>query len=243
MVTVFLSYAHEDQAFVNRLSADLRSIGYQTVQYTSDFTAGNVIKSTIKNRIERANVFIPVLSDNALRSKWVCKVELPLAKRLQSRGGALRIIPVFLSGNVAQVEQLRNINQIDFTDAEGYALGLARLVAALPHAEYDELFQLRKDLNELDIENQTMLALLKKAAKQRGSWDNCTAADVINAMDPYVGDYGWLGSAYWHLILYGVLRLIDINRGWTSGSYAASMKFAEIAPRGVVLLNELITEP
>ncbi len=167
MVKVFLSYAEEDNDFASKLSSDLRSIDYEVAQYTINFPPGVDIKKEITSRIDESNVFIPVLSPNALQSKWVCEFELPLARRLQARKPSFRVIPVLLSGSVASLPQLQNITHVDFTNAERYARSLARLVAALPRPGYDELFQLKKDLDSLSVEKQSLLVLLKKAARKR----------------------------------------------------------------------------
>lgn len=115
-------------------------------------------------------------------------------------------------------------------------------VAAPPPSGYDELAQLRKDLNSLKVEKKTLLTLVKTAAKQKQSWNRLTPEDLMGAIDPLLRDYDSLNSAYWYLILYGVLRFKDINGGWKYDTYRPSMKFAQIAPRGVALLNALARE-
>ena len=245
MITIFLSYAHEDKEFVNKLSSDLTSLGYAVIQDTKTFRPGFDIDGTIRNHIERSDFVIPVLTTNALNSPWVTGVEVRLARHLQSQGRAVRVIPILLSTSPGQVNQLQKVNYVDFTDPEGYALALAQLVAELPHRDYDELYNLRQELESLIIEEEkSLLALLKKAAKKKGSWDGYNAEDLVNAIDPILRDYDDLDTAYWWLIVYGVLRFRDIDDWWEDDEYYEdSMQFAEIAPRGIALLNELRTEP
>lgn len=244
MATLFISYAHEDKEFVNKLASDLTSLGHNVIQDTKTFRPSFTIDAMIRNRIASSDFVIPVLTEHAAQSPWVTGVEVKLARDLQKQGRALRTIPILLSTFETQDTLLRNVNYLDFTDPQDYALALARLVAELPHRDYDELINLRQELDGLIVEGKSLLAFLKRAARKRLSWDGSTAEDLIETINPMMKSFAMLDAAYWWLIVFGVLRFKDIDDWWDEEEYFAnSMEFAEIAPRGVALLNELRTEP
>lgn len=244
MATLFISYAHEDTEFVNKLASDLTTLGYNVIQDTKTFRPSFTIDATIRNRIARSDFLLPVLTEHAAESAWVTGVEVKLARELQKQGRALRIIPILLSVFEGQDKLLHDVNYLDFTDPQDYALALARLVAELPHRDYDELINLRQELDSLDVEGRTLLALLRRASKKRLSWDGSSAEDLVQTINPMVKSFAVLDAAYWWLIVFGVLRFKGIDEWWDEEEYFAnSMEFAEIAPRGIALLNELRTEP
>ena len=182
-----------------------------------------------------------MLTGNAIQSEWVRKLEIGLASRLRSAGRSLRVVPILVDRNDASLRPLRDILCIDFS--EDYGLALAQLVRALPRIDFDELHNLRQELDGVPFGEYTLLSLLKEASKERVSWKPGPAEDLINAIEPLLSEWDDLDTAYWWLIVYGVLRFTQIDEFWDGDEYYEdSMEFAEIAPRGVALLNELRTE-
>lgn len=245
MITIFLSYAHTDQEFVNRLWADLTNLGYDVIQDTKTFEPGFDITYEIKSKLERSDFVIPVLTPNSLQSAWVTGVEVRVARQLQSRDHQLRVIPVLLARTDSHLQQLRNVLYVDFTDTDKYALSLARLVRGMPEVEYDELYNLRQELRSRSFEGASLLTLLKRAAKKSASsWKYSSAEDLIDAIEPSLYYWETLDAVYWWLLVYGILRFTEIDTWWDEDEwYEDSIEHAEIAPRGVALLNVLRNEP
>jgi TIR domain len=244
MADIFVSYSHEDRHSVSRLVRDLRELGHSVTLDRSHFRPGQRIETSIHNRIERADFFIPVLTPNIVKSKWVRRVEIYLAQKLQRSGHRLRILPVVMGKGPADPGSLKGIKYVDLR--KNYSLGLAMLAQELPHLDYDELHHLRKDLYACVIDWRRLLPILKRAAARRASWDGCTPSDLMKALGGVVGTKdkdGTLDDSYWWLIVLGVLRFNEITYWWEGDDHwKRSLSFAEISPRGIALLNELSVE-
>ena len=65
--TIFVSYARADRAIVERLEADLKGCGHAPF-FDKELTGGQSWWDEILGRIERCDVFVPVLSDAYLNS-------------------------------------------------------------------------------------------------------------------------------------------------------------------------------
>lgn len=96
--SIFIAYAHEDEALAIRVRDSLARIQefepYLAVDYPSP---GENFKDRIMNAIENCRFFIVFLTENGLKSQWVNQ-ELGYACGVKKRKRNYRIIPISKNG-------------------------------------------------------------------------------------------------------------------------------------------------
>jgi len=95
---LFISYAHEDEDHHRRLAEHLRKLQDDGLIDSWDDRAilpGAAWDATIKQRLERAQIILLLLSRPFLESEYVRQVEIPLALE-QERQGRATIVPILL---------------------------------------------------------------------------------------------------------------------------------------------------
>lgn len=244
MSRIFVSYSRADLEFVKKLVDDLAELGFDVLYDKRHFQGGRSTEPEIRAKIQQCDYFIPVMTGDAARSKWVRPVEVKLALKLQKDGCNIRILPLLLRKGRVEFRELSRLNYFDFTTDQ--PLAFAKLVQALPKVEYDELFNLQKVLDTEPFQDRTMLRLLRRMAtreKRSGrlhDWAAMSAEGFMKEVRKVVHNAEDVDTAYWLLIIHGVLKFQDIENFWDeSDNYKNSMKFAEVASRGVALMNEL----
>ncbi len=130
MTQVFLSYADEDRAIMEKIRNSLRRESITVWTNQTDIKTGEAFEEAIKLGIEQADNVVYLLSPDSLNSTY-CQQELALALSLHKR-----IIPVLLrTTDRAQVsEALQSLQYIDFTDnvkEEDYLLDESQLLKTL----------------------------------------------------------------------------------------------------------------
>lgn len=127
MSSLFVSYAHADAGFVDRLIADLRGAGLPATCDKWLLQVGDSIIDRISTAVTRADAVVAVLSPASVASNWVRK-ELSLAMVLEVDGAPLRVLPALIA-DCELPPPLRDKLYADFRS--DYVAGLARLVRAL----------------------------------------------------------------------------------------------------------------
>ena len=84
MTQVFLSYAEEDRAMMEKIRASLRREGITVWTNTTDIQTGEDFVDSIKQGIQKADNLVYLLSDNSIESSY-CQRELDLAVYLNKR--------------------------------------------------------------------------------------------------------------------------------------------------------------
>ena len=242
MASLFVSYSSKDHKFVNKLVGDLRECGYSVVHDRSHFIAGKKLTPSILASIEGVDYFMVVVSPNALKSKWVRNVEISFAKKLSNGGHRICLLPILLGGKQSHPGLFPDRKYLDFRGS--YQVAFAELIRTLPRLGYDEMTSLRNELYACSIQEKfRLLDLLEKAANTRTSWRGCTASDVMRALKKIKHDDDVVDEAYWWLIVKGVLQFLDTDTWWVGKDvWTKSVDFAEISPRGIAFLNDLILE-
>jgi hypothetical protein len=92
MSQVFLSYAHEDAAFVDRLHRDLLEAGFPATYDKLALDVGDSIVEKISALIRESACIIGVVSPSSISSKWVQR-ELAWALTGELAGRSVRILP------------------------------------------------------------------------------------------------------------------------------------------------------
>jgi len=104
---IFISYAHIDKKFVDKLSRRLER--YHDVWFDAQLRAGSEWQDLIVEKIAWCECFIYVISKASLSSKY-CQQEYEEANRLNKA-----IVPVRLEGKIELPDHLAKIQYADFT--------------------------------------------------------------------------------------------------------------------------------
>ncbi len=125
--SVFVSYAHQDADFANRLIADLDDAGHACWIDTSDIKGGDEWMITIAEGITDSYAFVVIVTQKALDSRWV-RDEI-----LWARNENKQIIPVILE-NVFRDKRFFLLNSYQgVTLFNGdYDAALPKILRALP---------------------------------------------------------------------------------------------------------------
>ncbi|NOG50870.1 MAG: toll/interleukin-1 receptor domain-containing protein [Chloroflexi bacterium] len=123
--TVFISYAHADDAFAMKLISDLQNAGHAIWIDTVSIKGGDAWVRSIADGIRNSYAFVTLISPDANTSRWVLR-EYLLAENL---GKA--IYPVMARQADIPFQMIdRQVIMLN----ESYADGLRELIAALPGA-------------------------------------------------------------------------------------------------------------
>ncbi len=138
--TCVLSYATEDQAFAEKLHADLQSKGISCWFAPHDLKVGDKLRTQIYEAIQKKDKLLLILSEHAVMSDWVEReVELAFERERQP-SGTLVLFPIRLDDavmqtNIAWAGDIRRIRFIgDFRqwqDDVAYQRALQRLLRDL----------------------------------------------------------------------------------------------------------------
>lgn len=110
MSQIFISYARKDSDEVYPIVDMLESNGFKCWIDKDGIESGDQFKSIIIKAINESEVFLYMLSDNAVNSEWV-KKEFGHATRKQKR-----IIPIFLKGASQNDYIMFDFSHIDYID-------------------------------------------------------------------------------------------------------------------------------
>ncbi len=131
--TIFVSYAHQDADFANRLIADLDANGHACWIDTSDIKGGDEWIITIAEGISDSYAFVVIVTRTALESRWV-RDEI-----LWARTENKPIIPLIWE-NVLRDKRFFLLNSyqgVTLFDSD-YAAALPKLLRALPTPTFPE---------------------------------------------------------------------------------------------------------
>ena len=135
MTQVFLSYAHEDKATMEKIRASLRRESVTVWTNTTDIQTGEAFDEAIKRGIEQADNVVYLLSPDSVKSSY-CQQELDLALSLNKR-----IIPILVRETdlIQAPFALQSLQYIDLTNnvkEEDYLLDSSQLLKTL-HKDAD----------------------------------------------------------------------------------------------------------
>ena len=130
----FLTHSWHDREFAQKLCNDLRAKGLQGFLDVYSVKPGDDIPREINRGLEACDVYIPILSFEALKSRW-CEHEISAALMLSKepdRDGRPRIIPVLAEDcRSALPPLLKPLLYIDF--AARYPDALEDLLLGISH--------------------------------------------------------------------------------------------------------------
>ena len=135
----FISYSSKDQAFAERLYADLQNKGVRCWFAPEDMKIGDKLRPRIDESIRLHDKLLLVLSETSVTSQWVeQEVETALARE-RTQGGTV-LFPIRLDDSVLEISGgwpalIRNTRNIgDFTrwkDQDSYQKAFERLLRDL----------------------------------------------------------------------------------------------------------------
>jgi len=154
--TCFISYSSTDQAFAERLYADLQSRGVRCWLATEDMKIGDKFRPRIDEAIRLYDKLLLVLSEHSIASNWVQReVETAFDKEKQQQEPVL--FPIRLDESVMQTTQAwaadirRTRHLADFEqwrDHDKYQKALSRLIRDLTIAWATEASEQRESTDE-----------------------------------------------------------------------------------------------
>ena len=135
----FISYSAKDQAFAERLHADLQNKGVRCWFAPEDLKIGDKIRERIDESIRIYDKLLLILSEHSMASQWV-EGEVETALRKEREQNRLVLFPIRLDDAVMKVEAgwpalIRNTRHIgDFSgwkDHDRYQAAFTRLLRDL----------------------------------------------------------------------------------------------------------------
>jgi hypothetical protein len=97
-IEVFISYAHEDQAFLNELEKHLANLKRQHIiasWYDGDITPGTEWESQLMEHLNNAQIILLLVSTDFINSDFCYSIEMNRALARQEADQA-RVIPIIL---------------------------------------------------------------------------------------------------------------------------------------------------
>ena len=96
--TLFISYNHEDQPFVQQLKTDLEKADIQLIIDIDHMKFGDNIQEYIERSVKESDLTLSVISDNSLKSPWVILETLETFQQ-ENFNKSLRYLPVVIDSN------------------------------------------------------------------------------------------------------------------------------------------------
>ena len=131
VVSWFISYAHEDEEFVDALVDVLEMDRVRIWRDTKSTAAGDVLADSIQESIQRSDIFSVVLSGSSSQSEWVAW-ECKMALEWWQSHGRPRIVPVVLE-NAEVPSVLVRFRVADFSKT--FDVGMSGIIAAIEASE------------------------------------------------------------------------------------------------------------
>src|SRR5262245_45963814 len=101
--SLFISYASRDQAFAERLYADLQNKGVRCWYAPEDMKIGDEFRSQIDASIHVHDRLLLILSEHSIKSRWVQK-EVETAFEREEKDNRLVLFPIRLDDAVMQID-------------------------------------------------------------------------------------------------------------------------------------------
>src|SRR5437763_2990671 len=97
-VKIFFCYAHEDEALLNKLKAQLRHLqwqGFIDIWHDRDISAGTEWEQEISKQLDTADIIFLLVSSDFMNSKYCYSIEMKRALERHERKETC-VIPVIL---------------------------------------------------------------------------------------------------------------------------------------------------
>ncbi len=128
---VFVSYAREDVAFVDRLVQDLRSSGIDVWKDTDEIYVGEYLLPKVVDAIRSCKLFLAVISTYYGQSKW-CRHEVTLKLTEEVSQGRVLVLPLRLDETDPEA-LVPAKGWADFRERDAYQEALANLLMSISY--------------------------------------------------------------------------------------------------------------
>ncbi|MCB0562205.1 MAG: toll/interleukin-1 receptor domain-containing protein [Lewinellaceae bacterium] len=112
-IRVFISYAHEDREFVNKLNKHLAPLRRKEVDNweDSEILPGAAWNEEIERKLKEAKIILLMISPDFMNSDFIYTKELPIALQRHKDGDAI-VIPVILRPSLWDTEEFAGIQAL-----------------------------------------------------------------------------------------------------------------------------------
>ncbi len=112
-VKIFISYAHEDREWVNKLDKHLAVLKRRYVESWTDseILPGDSWNEEIRRKLNEADIILLMVSPDFLNSEFIYKEELPVAWSRHQAGNAL-VIPIILRPSSWELEEYASLQAL-----------------------------------------------------------------------------------------------------------------------------------
>ncbi|MEM1184083.1 MAG: toll/interleukin-1 receptor domain-containing protein [Planctomycetota bacterium] len=128
---VFLSHSSKNKTWTEALARNLVENGVAVFFDTWHISGGDRFVLSLEDATARSRAAVIVLTPDATESNWVRDEYDSFKRRHNTPGSSFRIVPVLLEPKSTKFGFLKNLQHVDFTDADRYATALGELIAAL----------------------------------------------------------------------------------------------------------------
>jgi uncharacterized protein YjbI with pentapeptide repeats len=131
----FISYSHTDEAFAQKVYADLKKSGVRVWLACEDMKIGEKIRDTVHSKICTFNKVFLILSKDSVESDWV-EYEVEAAFEQEKERNEIVLFPIMIDNTVmttkkAWAAKVRQRLIGDFTNPTKYDAAFARLLKDL----------------------------------------------------------------------------------------------------------------
>jgi hypothetical protein len=138
-MTVFVSYAREQQSIANEISLALRTRGHDVFFDRSTLEPGMEYGATIQKTVETCDLFVFLISPDALRDRKYARTELEFAKK-RWKNPSGKILPVMVRPTLdSRIDAYLRAVTILYPQGNVAAEVAARATALLEHKELEPL--------------------------------------------------------------------------------------------------------
>lgn len=112
-INVFISYAHKDRKFVDKLNVHLATLRRELIYQweDSEILPGASWSDEIETKLEKAQIILLLISPDFLNSDFIYNRELPIALKRHKRGEAV-VIPIILRPSLWDTQEFAGLQAL-----------------------------------------------------------------------------------------------------------------------------------
>ena len=130
-MNIWISYAHADKKFVERLKIALTSQGYNPIAIEENISPGESILSLLEQNINKSDCFLLVFSSESLKSQWFSSELFLILDKVYHNQENTKIIPLILNKNIKLPSIIDQIAYADFTIKEDFEKSVSDLTKSI----------------------------------------------------------------------------------------------------------------
>jgi TIR domain len=134
---IFVSHSSLDKYFANKLYNDLTDSGYDVWLDEHEIESGEILSNSITSGLHKIDVFIIIISNNSIKSKWV-SMEIDFILEKVSTRKSLLILPIFIDDSIWP-QSIPELRYLDFRS--DYNSGFTSLINDLSRKHIKELWK------------------------------------------------------------------------------------------------------